>query len=456
MGRQQSLKVNLNSRLLFYSPLLAGVLFILVLVVHYGVNTPFWDDWEMVPLFQHIGHHTLSFGELWHPHNEHRIFFPLLVLLANAYLTHWHTGSEMLLSIGAAAATATLLFLMLGKSIAGKGLGLAAGVITAVWFFSPVQWQNWLWGGQFVWFACNLAVIASVFLLLKGTDMPAGRQRTLVFGSALASAFIATFSLASGMLAWAVGLALLLATKQAKKPVGLWAGAGLLSIALYYYHYPAVPTPSGSALNVFLHHPLAGLKFFVALMGGPVGSFSGGGLQQAIPGGLQLATMTGGLLLMPLVPLLYIVWQRRRQLGPYLPWLALILYGLLSAAVTSFGRLGYGIDLAFKSRYGSFTLLYVIGISVLTLAILDTTPKLTKRFKQLATISLALFMLPLLISSYAVGFSGFRNQSALLRQVKLCTHVQNPTDACLSLTYPRPWVVRPRLEYVKAKHLAGY
>lgn len=52
------------------------IVFLCTLVHSFGVNVPFWDDWEMVPLFQKYDAGNLTLSDLLAQHNEHRIFFP--------------------------------------------------------------------------------------------------------------------------------------------------------------------------------------------------------------------------------------------------------------------------------------------------------------------------------------------------------------------------------------------
>jgi ABC-2 type transport system permease protein len=434
-------------------PIVIGALFILLLLIKYGVNTPFWDEWDLVSLLKKIDQHTLSISDLWQTHNEHRIFFPWILLLLMAKTTHWHTGAPVLLGLVIATITLWIMLGLLKQGLKTKQLQYIAAIFLACWFFSPVQWQNWTWGGQIEWFMCNLAAVTTVYLIFR-LAAPNKNQKTLFFG-ALISAFISTFSLASGMFVWVIGLAALLFTRANKKLSYIWATAMLISAGLYYLHFVQTPSPEGPVMNVFIHHPLRFLEFFIALMGGPVGSLTGGGLQTAIPGGLQLAVIVGAVMLALLPPVLYVLWSRRKYIQAYLPWLLLVTYALLCALSTAFGRLGYGIDLVFKSRYTSFTLLYVIGISALIFVLIDHS-RISFNTKRLLALTFILVMAPILLSSYVVGIKNFQNQSALLRDVKNCTHEQNPADSCLVKTYPKPNIVRPRLEYVKQKHLAGY
>jgi len=447
MERIKRVKSGFLSRPFFYLPLAAGVVFILILIFHYAVNTPVEDQWEMVPLFQAAGHHTLSFSDLWRQHNEHRIFFPTVVLLANAYITHWNTGIEMLIGFVVAAFTATLIFLMCHEKLKQDRLGLVAGALIAAWFFSPIQWGNWLWGWQLEWFMCVAGTVATIFLLLKFIDSDSMINRKVLFSLAAISSFIATFSLANGVFSWITGLFILVLGRDKKRPIVTWTVAGLLSTALYYYHYVPVPSPQGTPFHVLTHHLFLFAEFVVAFLGGPVGSKGGD---------LQAADIVGALLVLCLVPLLYLVWLRRKNVRLYLPWLALLLVGILSSLSTAFGRLGYGVSFALNSRYTAFSLIFIIGLVGLAFTLLIFTKNISLNFKRLCAGTIVLMSLPLLMSSYAAGLHGFSKQSSYLKTVKFCTHEPDPSDACLDQTYPSAQVVRPRLEYLKARHWAGY
>ncbi len=42
----------------------------------FAVNVPFMDDWQFVPLLERAMNGTLTFKELWAPHDEHRLLLP--------------------------------------------------------------------------------------------------------------------------------------------------------------------------------------------------------------------------------------------------------------------------------------------------------------------------------------------------------------------------------------------
>ena len=82
---------------------------ILVLILRYGVNVPYFDQWDCEgKLFKKFWEHQLTWGDFWEQHNEHRMFFPKLIYLALAYATHWNVIAELIVNqAGALSATAS-------------------------------------------------------------------------------------------------------------------------------------------------------------------------------------------------------------------------------------------------------------------------------------------------------------------------------------------------------------
>src|SRR5271165_7446929 len=79
--------------------LAAPALSILLLISIYGVNIPAGDQWDEVPLLLEKMHEgTLSLRHFFAQHNEHRIFFPRLIMFTLALLTHWNIKVELFTS----------------------------------------------------------------------------------------------------------------------------------------------------------------------------------------------------------------------------------------------------------------------------------------------------------------------------------------------------------------------
>jgi hypothetical protein len=427
-------------RLVLLIPFVITGCFILFSIVHYGVNTPFSDEWDMIPIFQKADHHTLGFTNLWSQHNEHRIFFPNIVLTLTAYATHWNIRTELLINFAFSLITALMLYLFVLTKIKQRPLAMLAAVLISAWFYSPVQYENWLWGWQLEWFMCVAGAVTTIYLLDR-FSIAKHNHRHLFFVGAMLSAIIATFSLGSGMLVWLVGLGILALYGQGKKPIRAWLGGFILSFSAYYYHYHKPAQDPSTTL--FLHHPISFSRYIFSYFGRPVS------------GNTDIAILVGSILIFSSIPVLYAVWLKRSMIQKFIPWLGLIALSLMAGFMTAVSRLGFGLVQSSASRYTAFSLLYIIGLTGLICALLDTI-KLDRRNLLFIVLVIIAVSSPLLFSSYQNGKVGLRSQSTYFKQLKQCTHDRSPSDLCLQWTYPNIDITRHRLEYIKAKHWAGY
>src|SRR5215208_7141850 len=78
-------------------------LYLIIIILTNTVDVPFADQWALVPLLERSYRGTLSLHDLWAQHNEHRLLFPRLIMLALARLSAWNTHIEMLANVGLAA-----------------------------------------------------------------------------------------------------------------------------------------------------------------------------------------------------------------------------------------------------------------------------------------------------------------------------------------------------------------
>ena len=112
----------------------APFILVVALVIRYGVNVPFWDQWEFVRIIQGYHDGTLAFSDFFAQHNEHRILFPNLVMFGLAWYSHWDTGYERAFSLVVAATSFGFLFAMLQRTIGGRwavcGTALLASVVS--------------------------------------------------------------------------------------------------------------------------------------------------------------------------------------------------------------------------------------------------------------------------------------------------------------------------------------
>ncbi|HSX29854.1 MAG TPA: hypothetical protein VLE73_04830 [Candidatus Saccharimonadales bacterium] len=420
------------------------VLYLLYLLLKYGVNVPFWDEWEIVTLLQKHDAGTLSLYDFWAQHNEHRLLFPQLIMVYLGFLTHWNLNAELLVSFAFAAASLLLVLHMLYRNFGAtrRPVMIALGIFAAVLFFSPMQWENWLWGWQIEWYMVIFGAIATVWAI---TSWPKSWPERLALPVAIATAFFATYSLGNGPFTWIVGAVLLFLMGSSRRKLLVWGGAAAVTLASHYYHY------SGSAgqppKSLLLHEPLQYIEYVFIYMGRPL-AFD-----------IHTSFIFGGIIALACGWALWRIIQKRNVPIIALPWVGLVMFGAMSALSTGISRLGYGRQQAFSNRYMTVSMLLTLGIVVLVITLWPTAKKTKKatqaRVQQYVLASVAVLTLILAIN-YPKGVHSFANQSQYLKDIQRCTKAPNPYDICLLSAYPNKDRVRGMINYLKEKHLSSY
>ncbi len=339
------------------------LVFLTLIVFHFSLDLPYWDQWEFVPLLQKSYQGTLSFNDFWVPHNEHRPIFPRLIMLGLARMTNWNIRWELtlniLLAIGIYTVIMKSIILLAGdaskKSSRGEAMlfehahGLesrfdrdefgkcakkswptsaAAAVCTsALIIFSLTQWENWVWGWQIQIFLNVFAVCLGFYFLIKSKDNRINFIVSIICG------IVATFSFANGLLFWPIGF--ILARSHLARLIWL-----LVTIIVYAIYLPGLPTQ----FDVFgiINNLLLYLSYVTAYLGAPVF-----GLQPAV------ASIFG------IIGLLIFILSFRAAVeksseAQDIFFLSLGLYAILSAFFTGLGRYNLGGLQAISSRYITF------------------------------------------------------------------------------------------------------
>lgn len=390
------------------------------MILAYGVNVPFWDQWEVGGLVAQAFDGTLTLGDLTRQQNESRLVVPRLLFLGLAWLTHYDVRYEMWGTFLLACLVLWHLHCLSRHTLAGTGrrrlwqLGLASAMV-----FSIVQWENWLWGIQLiVW--VPLACVTSILVLAYS----ACTLRTKWVGSALL-ATLSTFSFAHGMVCWVLGMpSLLLHTGHGRWTRIRWLGFWLLcwgiNMGLYFSTY--VSPPYHPSFTAVLAEPLLALQYFGAVLGAPLGR----GLEipvltQAPVVGWGMVLLFGGVCL--------VLWRQRH--APWLlyrtmGWLTLGSYTLLSAGATTLGRFGLGMPSALSSRYATamcpliITLIYLVPLVADLHRQRNAWPRAVWLQRGLLLLSLLLLVLHLATSRVisktvaAVGRQRLAGQATLL------------------------------------------
>jgi hypothetical protein len=333
-------------------PLALAPLAILIWIVsRYSVDVPFYDQWEFVPLLDKMYQGQLTFGDLWAQFNEHRIFFPKLLMLGLAWLTHWNIRFENAASIVLAIGIFLLLLAQIRATARALGINQLRWAIPAcaLVVFSISQFENWLWGWQVQIFLGLLAALGTILLLAK---QPFGWGKFA--GSALL-AFVATFSFANGILVWPIGLALIWLAHRglpaSRAALVIWSAAAMLSLWLYVrdYHAP----PDHPSPTVLFHHPLAYITYLLRLLGGTCaqyGNENGGILPDKT---FALVVGMAALAILGWAGWKVITRFTGEHRSALLPYFALAAYSLGTALMITTGRAAIGTAQSMASRYCS-------------------------------------------------------------------------------------------------------
>jgi hypothetical protein len=417
------------------------IIYLAVLLVQKTVNVPFWDQWELVPIINDYKTGHLSLHDLWQQHNEHRIFFPRIVMMLLAIITHWNTRVEAFAGF-LIAVLGFIIFCLIFRQ-AQKKLTIGATLLTALFsviWFSPVQYDNWLWGWQIQWFLCVLGVMIvtySIGLIVKERGVGA---KSLVF--LLAGGILAQYSLGGGILIWPIAIAALCYLRISKKNILLSSGVAVLTTALYYFNYQ---NPQGPSKSLAIHQPVNFIKYFFIYLGRPLSYFH------------RLTFVLGFLTFSAFMALvIYLFLKKPEEFKKLLPWVMLGLFAICSAVITDLSRLGFGVSQAYSGRYATISSLLLISTIMLAYYNLTDIKRLIPRYFNLLRIFVLTALVILVAINFSWGINGTDKQSRYLTDIQHCTHQPNPYEICLLSAYPTKSKVVTRLNYLKSIHWGGY
>ncbi|MDE5110014.1 MAG: hypothetical protein O4753_01590, partial [Trichodesmium sp. St7_bin2_1] len=330
-----------------------------VLILKYSINVPIQDQWQISTIFEKFNQRTLSFNDLIAQHNESRKFFPRLIFLTLAFITKWNIRYEMLVTFLLACIVSINIYLLNRLTIGGSRIkGLTIALISNIFIFSAVQYENWLWGIQIVVFTPIVCITICILIAYSRLNNIAQILICMVLST------ISTFSYANGLLAWVIVLPVLALVKlkswsEIRKNIILylfWIIGFIANITFYFHDYQkplSNPNPFEST-----QYPYQVLQYFLAFLGGSLGV--GSSIQP-----LNNSIILGAIVILLFISLCsYVLWHIKdyKLQHQTIGWIMLGTYAVISALVTSFGRVGFGIEQALSSRYTTFSTYIIISI----------------------------------------------------------------------------------------------
>jgi hypothetical protein len=334
-----------------------------VLMLHFVTSNwlplPFWDEWDMPGgLLMDWYRGTLTFGELFHQHNESRKFFPALLYLCMAKIGGWDVRATMALVFVSVCVIATLTYRLLRQMPGATTLSaLTAWVVVTFLCFSGSQFENFLWGIQIEPFFPGLALLA--IIAVNMSKVPFHWRTICTIGLAL----VATYTFANGMLLWALGVPLppkadTSSRKKLIKWYALYAACTVISISSYFIGYFR---PSNSPPFASVTANVSNLTQYLVLWAGSY--FMTPKINPQITGVVVIvffvAAICGAI----------ISAVRKRNWRTFYSPLLISAYACITAAVTAVGRLGFGVEQALVVRYLTFSLFFYLAIVTLVYAL---------------------------------------------------------------------------------------
>jgi hypothetical protein len=328
-------------RVCFWIPL-GGIAFYICI---FAVNVIWQDEFVLVGLFNA----PLSLKMLFAQHNEHRPLVLKLLAYAVGHATALNSVALMFVSLAFLAAAYTAIIASM-KDALREDLHPLYILCVGLLVFSPVQYENLLWGWQLGFITAYVFSIMALYCLSRavsrhdGVDMP-------FFITALGCAVTASFCHSQGLLAWLAVSLMWTAYKQQSavkdKLFWIWNAAALATFGIYFAGW--VAPPDRHPLYIF-EHPLRFAHYALTLLGGCL-----------LPD--TRVAWIAGIVICGVCVMIGLDFLRSRERDSVFP-LGLIAYGFMVAATISLGRASFGIYSALSSRYTTFMLCIVVGIVI--------------------------------------------------------------------------------------------
>lgn len=388
----------------------------------FGVNVAWWDQWDFVPYIEQMFQHNLSISDLFSQHNEHRLFFPRIIMLVLAYISNYNNLYEMYFSWILALLTLAAIFLMYKSSFGSSAKALTAFVPISFLIFNLGQYENILWGFQIQVYLGVMGFVLCIYLL------NISKKLDKYFALAACSSILATFSFANGLAAWPAGLFFILISGKGKRSASAWCLIGLSAAALYFLNWTK---PTGNAkIQLIMENPFKNLLFLVSSIGSPLGL-------------TVIDSVFFGIILIIILIVELFLLKKYGLINANAKWLALIAYSFISSLAMTLFRGGLGVSQSLASRYITITTLAVIGIYILTLVISNMEPE-KKINRLLKGAVLLILIIGLIIGNINGLMAGLSLGVSKMDQAQYLTTYKSQSDGNLSKLYPNPEVVRER------------
>ena|SRR5215471_209951 len=438
----------IRSRVLVCVALAAPVL-MLWLIHRYGVNVPYWDEWDQLAVVTSAYDHTLRASQLWEQQNEHRPVMSKLISIVIARTTNLDLVAEMYVGFGFQVLSLILIWRMLAACLRDRAQVLVGPltIVASLMLFWPVAHEDWTWGIASVQFF--LSALLAVVIVWSVSGWPGRWAGVCILSLAIV---IGIFTTGCGFALIGVGILGLIGygIAQMRKrwhQLAVFAVVSLVCTVLYLRGYvsPAISASSTSRLRLL---PIA--SYFVAYIGSPFW------IKTAGYRSCQLFGLAGLIILAAAA--YYIIRHVQGRLYASLPWLLLACYTMINGALTALARIDLGVEQATSSRYRPVAFLFWISLVVLVSMV---AWEVRERFSRSLRVALTAGAAILFLAGYCYLY--YRGVGALSRHSEyvafgvpwILNYSQAPDDE-LRRYHPNPATVRELSRKLEQYHLGPF
>jgi hypothetical protein len=245
------------------------VLLTLLFVAVFAVDLPIADQWEVVPAVMHMESGHLQWSDIYRQHNEAVMPVSMAVTLLLAKVTHYDVNAEAFVAFGCLTVGLVVLFAFFRRVQRTVPIPTLAFLPISTIFLGWRGHEGILWGAGLYINLGLMFLLLTIWAALRATESPR------FVGLAMVMAVLATFSFGSGLVAWPIGLAVLLFPTQGRRSpllLLLWTAAAVASTATYFHGYAIhrVPWPTGSGF--VLAHPVMAAQYALVYTGSALGA----------------------------------------------------------------------------------------------------------------------------------------------------------------------------------------
>jgi hypothetical protein len=491
-------------KLILFTLYLIPVLLLIGFVAKFSVNVPVDDEWRLASLFEKIAQGNVTFNDFWALHSNHRIVFPKIIIAVLAFASRWNINYQLCLSIGLAAITFIAMYKLSSMQVkkVADDLWHLANILTCILLCSLVQHENWLWGFQLAWFLVNFCFIAAIYALVSNHKLlpniavfnrmkysretavpcsyPISTLHYLRISIGALFCFIASFSLAQGLLSWLAAIPAVAALEgnaaQKRKTTIAWMLLFVTTCAVYSIDYH--PSRKASIISL-LNKPLVVIDYFLSLLGSPIVRSPG---ISAFVGlvifaifvffvvvfGKKIVSSSAASSVsansekppqVPVIPSSLAITDRNDIAENYeaLPWLSIGFFSVLSALFITAGRAEFGAIHAIESsRYTTNSILLLIALVQLGQLFIrdndrETKAKLKRNYKFIYRVVAGLLIATIIVNSQqAIAQSrsallykqGAQDCLQLINYLESSDFFNNSPESCLRVLSKKTWLVR--------------